>query len=144
MRTREQKKKNAEASKRYRKNHPDRVHEFESNRWRKRHQERPEYYRAACRKWAKKNPWRRQVNAHQFLYHESIENKVARLEAQGYKCANQACLAEIDLTRGHQDHNHDIGENRGVLCSKCNHALGLLQDKAEVITGLKNYRERFS
>jgi hypothetical protein len=71
---------------------------------------------------------------------EPIENKIARLEAQDYKCANQACLKPIDITSGHQDHNHETGQKRGVLCGPCNHALGLLKDNVGLVMGLAAYR----
>jgi hypothetical protein len=97
----------------------------------------------ASTKWNVEHPERRRANQHQSLYKESIENKQARLEAQGWKCANQACLKSIDLTTGHQDHNHETNEKRGVLCGWCNTALGFLMDKVEMIEGLAIYRRLF-
>lgn len=74
---------------------------------------------------------------------ERIENKVARIEAQGGKCANRACGVPVDIRTGHQDHDHETGEMRGVLCQKCNQALGLLQDNAATVDGLSEYRKTF-
>lgn len=85
----------------------------------------------------------RQAAYHKSKYREPIENKVARLESQGYKCANPVCLEPINLTTGHQDHNHETGEMRGILCHACNVALGLLEDSADAVRGLAAYRERF-
>lgn len=75
---------------------------------------------------------------------EPIENKLVRIEAQDGKCANRACGAPIDLTTGHQDHDHETDMKRGVLCQKCNQALGLLHDDAAVVIGLAEYRQMFS
>ena len=37
------------------------------------------------------------------------------------------------------DHNHITGEYRGLLCSNCNRALGLLQDSPEVLLSACQY-----
>lgn len=39
------------------------------------------------------------------------------------------------------DHDHDSGHLRGLLCARCNRALGLLGDSTERIKGLLAYRE---
>ena len=41
------------------------------------------------------------------------------------------------------DHNHETGENRELLCQKCNTALGLLNDDGDTIEALLQYRRRF-
>lgn len=41
------------------------------------------------------------------------------------------------------DHDHDSGKTRGLLCMKCNRALGLLDDSADVIEALLEYRKKF-
>ena len=37
------------------------------------------------------------------------------------------------------DHDHESGAPRGVLCSRCNKALGFVQDSIEVLDKLKEY-----
>jgi hypothetical protein len=37
------------------------------------------------------------------------------------------------------DHNHETGATRGLLCSNCNTALGLLDENPETIMGLLAY-----
>lgn len=37
------------------------------------------------------------------------------------------------------DHDHETGKVRGLLCSNCNRALGLLQDSPVVCNALKEY-----
>ena len=39
------------------------------------------------------------------------------------------------------DHNHKTGQVRGLLCSKCNSALGLLQDSSQLLRVAANYIE---
>lgn len=41
------------------------------------------------------------------------------------------------------DHDHVTGKVRGLLCNRCNQALGLLNDSAEAIRSLLDYRTRF-
>jgi len=38
------------------------------------------------------------------------------------------------------DHNHETGENRGLLCSNCNRALGMFYDSALILESAKQYR----
>ena len=40
------------------------------------------------------------------------------------------------------DHNHQTKEVRGVLCSKCNHAVGLLKDSSIVCRNAADYLEK--
>lgn len=41
------------------------------------------------------------------------------------------------------DHNHDTGSTRGLLCGRCNTALGLLKDDPLRIRALLAYREKY-
>lgn len=40
------------------------------------------------------------------------------------------------------DHDHQTGEVRGLLCHKCNVAIGLLQDDMEIINKASTYLNR--
>lgn len=42
------------------------------------------------------------------------------------------------------DHCHTTGKVRGVLCNKCNQALGLMRDNEQFILGLVEYLKRTS
>jgi len=42
------------------------------------------------------------------------------------------------------DHNHESGRIRGVLCHKCNTALGLLDDNVLLVDGMKNYLQKWA
>ena len=55
-------------------------------------------------------------------------------------------LPETTITRGYLqplavDHDHSSGKIRGLLCVKCNTALGLLKDSKERIKTLLEYIE---
>lgn len=41
------------------------------------------------------------------------------------------------------DHNHTTGVRRGLLCKRCNSALGLLDDSIELVHRAKEYLERY-
>jgi Recombination endonuclease VII len=60
------------------------------------------------------------------------------LEAQGGVCA----LCERQPTPGislHVDHDHGTGEVRGLLCMRCNNALGLFGEDRDVLRRAARY-----
>jgi hypothetical protein len=64
-------------------------------------------------------------------------------------CANkcQICGFEFDISGErsafpHIDHSHKTGKVRGLLCQKCNLAIGLLKDSAEIIETAAAYIRR--
>jgi len=59
-------------------------------------------------------------------------------EAEG--CCQVCGVSETELTkRLAVDHCHSTGKVRGLLCSKCNTALGQLDDSLDKITALYSY-----
>lgn len=58
------------------------------------------------------------------------------LELQSHKCAicNKKTKKRLAV-----DHDHKTGKIRGLLCTSCNHALGLLGDSYENISKFLNY-----
>ena len=72
--------------------------------------------------------------------HSSIRHKlklsqkdVDRLTAPG-ACQNCGSTERLCI-----DHCHDTKKPRGLLCHKCNTALGLLNDDVQIILGLSRY-----
>lgn len=41
------------------------------------------------------------------------------------------------------DHDHNTGKIRGLLCMRCNRALGLLGDSLETLKKLAQYRSKY-
>ncbi len=49
-------------------------------------------------------------------------------------------IHESEVKRSlHMDHDHETGKFRGWLCSKCNHALGLMNDSSELLSKAIKY-----
>ena len=42
------------------------------------------------------------------------------------------------------DHNHETGEIRGLLCTRCNIALGLLHESRKSVIGLRQYMIKYN
>jgi hypothetical protein len=42
------------------------------------------------------------------------------------------------------DHCHSSGKVRGLLCENCNKALGLVQDRVDILIKLKEYLDAYS
>ena len=61
----------------------------------------------------------------------TLEQWEAVLEAQGNRCA--VCHVDLGNAWGdkHTDHCHTSGRFRGILCGRCNTALGLFDDDTE-------------
>lgn len=51
----------------------------------------------------------------------------------------QVCEACGEEERLHVDHDHSTGKYRGILCGKCNTALGLLDESAKRLEALGEY-----
>ena len=61
-------------------------------------------------------------------------------ESQNGKCA--ICESEISSSRSTKlfiDHDHATGVVRGLLCSKCNHGLGLFNDDERFLLNAIKY-----
>lgn len=73
------------------------------------------------------------------MYKITIEEYEAFLAAQNYMC--KICLAsECSTGRNFAvDHNHTTGRVRGLLCSNCNRAVGLLGDHLDNVLRLVDY-----
>ncbi|MFC5359558.1 endonuclease VII domain-containing protein [Azospirillum himalayense] len=63
------------------------------------------------------------------------------LVAQGGVCAICRLVPEGNL---HVDHSHTTGCVRGLLCRKCNTAIGLLQDDPQILKEAAIYLTRSS
>ena len=69
------------------------------------------------------------------------EQFLALLKTQDRKCA--ICGSSNPQSKQHGtfivDHSHETGKIRGLLCSPCNRALGLMKDRADVLEKAAQY-----
>ena len=68
-----------------------------------------------------------------------------KLEEQDNSCA--ICNKHVVSKHADKmcvDHNHKTNEVRGILCSNCNTALGLLKEDKETINNLLNYINHYN
>ncbi len=132
----------------------------------------PECYRAYQKRWREENPQYHKTRKvvrnperdrrRHFLkkYGVTIEQRDAMLAAQGSQCPICAVQLSTDRlltsgtgrngrfalsTRGDGavvDHCHESGRVRGILCSRCNRALGFFSDDPSKLRAAADYRER--
>jgi len=98
-------------------------------RW---HSEHPESAQLARRAWKNRHLWD--------AYGMSSLDYADLLQKQGGVCA---ICGEINSNgqRLGVDHTHQTGRIRGLLCSTCNRALGLLKDDAATLRRAARYLE---
>ena len=100
-------------------------------RMRERRAADPEYHRKATRaayeKWYPKNKHKVRARKRKTATGIDAETFAALMKLQGGICA----ICRVGLADGdrntHADHCHDTGKPRGILCSTCNQAEGLIR-----------------
>lgn len=110
----------------------------ETKSWRERNRSE---YNSYVAQWRAKNPDRQHKTEIKRNYGISIEKYNEMLTAQSCKCL--ICSKQHDPTikkgRLFVDHDHQTGEVRGLLCGKCNMALGLFNDNIDLIKKAISY-----
>lgn len=116
--------------------------------WNKRNAERTRERNSAYRK---ANPDKRKRDHRQFwlrLYQLTQEDYAALLAIQNGTCAIcEQAERVIDARTGEPrnlsvDHDHETGHVRGLLCGRCNRALGQFGDSVEVAQRAADYLRR--
>lgn len=110
------------------------------------YQSDPERRKQAYKRWYYNNPDKRKAcsrRAHlKAKYKITEERYLELLEAQDGKCAichkHHSEIRKILFV----DHDHRSGEIRGLLCSECNFALGLLRDSPEIMHNMIAYLQK--
>lgn len=92
--------------------------------------------------WHAARPGQKRANRILREYGITVEQYDAMLVEQAGRCA--ICLTPPsgsgrNTTRLHIDHDHETGKVRGLLCSRCNTALGQLADDPERMHRMINY-----
>lgn len=110
-----------------------------------RNKRRYEANKDACKRraveWWRKNPDKREVvyrrNRLKDAYGLSLETWDAMHAAQNGTC--KICGEQERSRRLAVDHCHDTGAVRGLLCTRCNTALGLIKDSPQLAEKLAEY-----
>lgn len=97
-----------------------------------------------------RDKWRREHSNYSKEWAERNKSKIRlsqikynyNLTEEEYEALPKACEVCGSTKNLCIDHNHITGKVRGVLCSRCNSALGLLGDSKEVILKLASYIEK--
>lgn len=120
-----------EYTKLWNKNNPDKIAAAAKRRkpklkkWRKKNKASKNNYN---KKWLKENPGKRKEYKLRSFYGISMGVYNKLLEKQGFRCA--ICgIHQDDLSKSLcVDHNHNTNIVRGLLCQKCNSAIGFFND----------------
>jgi Autographiviridae endonuclease VII len=96
--------------------------------------------------WSKNKE--KQYNNYLFrTYRLSRQQYEIMLEKQKNKCAicqnGETRLHKGRDTRLAVDHNHHTGHVRGLLCAKCNAAMGFINDNIQLAKAVVEYLEKF-
>jgi hypothetical protein len=128
---------------------------------RRRYAANPEKYSAVARQWSKNNPEKRnatkrawyKVNSDKHKAYQRkgmygiVDSEVRKLlETQNNSCSicEKIFIPGNRQTSFHVDHDHATGKVRGLLCGKCNSALGFLDDSFSLCIRAADYIRRIS
>ena len=118
------------------------------------HPERRHYAKGLCKTcyncskqhcWRKQNPERALAVYVSRQYGISLQQYRDMLRVQGGKCAICSTEAPQELAGTYQsrrlsvDHCHKTGYVRGLLCTKCNTVLGLIEENPLILQKISDY-----
>ena len=75
-------------------------------------------------------------------YGISLKEYYQMLADQNGLCAICGASESETQRRLHVDHDHETGEIRGILCHRCNVALGMVQDNVKILSLMIRYLEK--
>jgi hypothetical protein len=81
-----------------------------------------------------------------YKYDLTPEDINQKLKTQDNKCANPGCRTTVPGGRWNVwmvDHNHITNKIRGLVCHRCNIALGMLREDETKILGLVEYLRQY-
>lgn len=127
-----------ERFRKWREDNPERQRQSDK-KWRSNH---PDVVRRRAKLWSAANPGRVRATRLKITYGVTVEQYNAMLVAQGGVCA--ICRESEREKNGvlSVDHCHVTGRFRGLLCHKCNQAIGCFRDRAENCIAAAEYLRR--
>ena len=114
----------------------------EKGRTRRKEYRKTETYRDIQNRWKSKDYHKHKDKYHGYnvkRYGLSVEQYNKMYVEQDGKCY---ICKETDSRKLAVDHNHQTGENRKLLCIRCNTALGLLREDTTIMKSLISYVEK--
>lgn len=76
-------------------------------------------------------------------YNMSIEQYYKMVDVQN-GCCEICKRPRSEFKRAFDvDHDHELNENRGLLCTNCNRALGMFQDSIEILNSAIAYKNKY-
>ena len=102
--------------------------------------DRPDYMPAYQAKYSQDNAEVRRWKAIKRIYGLTQADYDALSRHQENMCA--VCMTDLAAVKVHIDHCHASGRIRGLLCNRCNLALGLLRESADNAARARDYLTR--
>ena len=135
---------NRAAQKRWRERHPEQERERQRLKAQRERERHPERIRERQKRYNAKNADKvREANFRRYLkrnYDMTPEDYANRLAFQDGRCA----ICREPMVRPNVDHDHETGIVRGILCSECNSAIGLMKDDPQRLTAAAEYLDAAS
>lgn len=101
------------------------------------------YHNLVAKKWNKQHIERARKNQLKAKYNITIEDYDKMFMQQNGVCAvcgkTESSKNQYGLRRLSVDHNHKTGKVRGLLCAKCNQAIGLFDDNVDYLLNAVEY-----
>jgi hypothetical protein len=107
---------------------------------RRRHSLKVGAFRAKNKAWRDSNPIQMSDLKRKYRYGLTVEDYRSMLDAQNWECLG--CSVSFTMKSPHVDHDHTTGKVRGLLCRRCNSALGMAKDDPNILRSLIAYLEQ--
>jgi hypothetical protein len=125
------------ANKEFEKKFPEKARQHDIN-WRSKNTDKVKGY---TNKYARANRPKQREWFLRTKYGITPEQWDEILKSQNGVCAICKTCPENGLW--HTDHNHTTNKARGILCSRCNHALGLFKESSKSLLSAIAYLEKY-
>lgn len=107
----------------------------------------PEPTKARSRKRASEHPEKIRDGKLRQTYNLSLIEWNTKFEEQDGKCAickkPESTVWKGKVVNLAVDHNHETSNNRGLLCTKCNRALGLVNENIDTLLEMIEYISKY-
>lgn len=87
--------------------------------------------RSTCKQCRQEQKWRTDLKRRYGITHTDYCNMLDEQKGKCAICNSEQNNSAMNTDKLFVDHCHTTGEVRGLLCSKCNHAIGLLDDNID-------------